>query len=140
MNTYNFNDNAYQNTASYQNFIAANPSQGYLKIRASAASQALPISGLRIVVSKVIDNNNVIFFEGVTDTSGVIEKITLPAPKLDPNNLDTPKSTTYEVRATYEPDNLNAVYRVNIYENIYVIQTINVVPTLNVMAGDGRWL
>lgn len=139
MNTYNFNDPSYQSTASYQNFIAANPSKGYLKIRASAASQALPISGLRIVVSKVIDNNNVIFFEGVTDSSGVIERITLPAPKLNTDNLATPKSTTYDIKATYEPDNLNDIYRVNIYENIYVIQTINVVPSLNVMAGDGRW-
>ena len=139
MNTYNFNDQTFKNTIGYQNFITANPSQGYLKIRASAASQALPISNLKIVVSKVIDNNNIVFFEGVTDTSGVIERIALPAPKLDPNNLDAPRSTTYEVRATYEPDNLNTTYRVNIYENIYVIQTINVVPTLNVIAGDNRW-
>ena len=139
MNTYNFTDQAFKNTASYQNFIATNPSEGYLKIRASAASQALPISGLKIVVSKDIDNNNIIFFEGATNSSGVIEKIVLPAPKLDPNNLDAPKSTTYLIKATYEPDNLNDTYRVNIYENIYVVQTINVVPTLNVMAGDRMW-
>ncbi len=139
MNTYNFNDSSFQNTSSYQNFIAANPSQGYLKIRASAASQALPISGLKIVVSKVIDNNNIIFFEGVTDTSGVIERIVLPAPKLNTDNLAAPQSTTYDIKATYEPDNLNDIYRVNIYENIYVIQTINVVPALNVMAGENRW-
>lgn len=140
MNTYNFNDASFKNTNSYQNFINANPSEGYLKIRASAASGALPISGLRIVVSKMIDNNNIIFFEGVTDASGVIERITLPAPKLDPNNLDAPRSATYEVKATYEPNNLNEIYRINIYENIYVIQTINVVPTLNVIAGENTWL
>ena len=55
MNTYNFNDASFKNTSSYQNFISANPSEGYLKVRASAASQALPISGLKIVVSKIID-------------------------------------------------------------------------------------
>ena len=140
MNTYNFNDENFKNTTAYENFITANPSEGYLKVRASAASQALPISGLKIVVSKVIDNNNVIFFEGSTNESGVIERIVLPAPKLDANNLDAPRSTTYQISATYEPDNLNTIYRINIYENIYVIQTINVVPTLNVMAGDNRWL
>ncbi len=140
MNTYNFNDDNYKNTESYQRFIAANPAQGYLNIRASAASQALPISGMRIVVSKVIDNNNVIFFEGTTNSSGAINNITLPAPRLDANNLDAPTSTTYQINATYEPDNLSDTYRVNIYENIYVIQRINVVPTLNTFSGDNQWL
>ena len=140
MNTYNFNDQGFKNTDSYKRFIATNPSEGYLKIRASAASQALPISGLRIVVSKMIDGNNIIFFDGMTDSSGVIEKITLPAPKLDPNNLDAPNSTNYEIKATYNADNFSDIYRINIYENIYVIQTINVVPTLNVIAGDRNWL
>ncbi len=135
MNQNNFNSEAYQNTESYQKFIQANPSNGYLKIRASAASQALPISGIKIVVSKIIDGNNIIFFEGVTDSSGVIEKITLPAPKLSSNDLTTPPSTTYDIKATYEKDKLDAIYKVNIYENIYVVQTINIVPTLNAMAG-----
>ena len=140
MNTYNINDENFKNTTSYQNFITANPGVGYLKIRASAASQALPISSLKIVVSKVIDNNNIIFYEGVTDTSGVIERINLPAPRLESDNLDAPKATTYIVKATYEPDNLNTTYQVNIYDNIYTIQTINVVPTLNNRLGDINWL
>ena len=97
------------------------------------------LPGFSTVVSKVIDNKCVIFFEGATDSSGVIERIVLPAPKLNTDNLTAPKSTTYDIKATYEPDNLNDIYRVNIYDNIYVIQTINVVPSLNVMAGDGRW-
>ena len=140
MNTYNYNDENFKNTDSYRQFTFANPSLGYLKIRAYAASGALPISNLNIVVSKVIDNNNVIFFEGKTNSSGIIERIPLPAPKLDPNNLDAPSSTTYDIRATYPQDNFNEIYKVNIYENIYVIQTINVVPTLNVFMGDNRWL
>lgn len=136
MNTFNINDQEFVNSEIYQNFLRANPSQGFLKIRAYAASQALPVVGLKIVVSKIIDNNRVIFFEGNTNESGIIERINLPAPRLDPNNLDAPSSTTYEITATYEGENLTNIYRVNIYENIYVIQTISVVPTMNVMAGD----
>lgn len=139
MNTYNYNDESFKNTNSYKQFTFINPSEGYLKIRAYAASGALPISNLNIVVSKVIDNNNVIFFEGKTNSSGIIERIPLPAPRLDENNLDAPKSTTYEIKATYPEDNLDETYRVNIYENIYVIQTISVVPTLNVSSGDSLW-
>ena len=136
MNTYNFNDESFKNTTLYQNFISGNPSQGYLKVRAYAASQALPISNLKIEVSKIIDNNKIVFFEGNTNSSGVIERIILPAPKLDPNNLDAPNSTMYDIKATYEKDNIDNVYRVNIYENIYVIQTISIVPSLSVIAGD----
>ena len=136
MNTYNINDESFKNTPLYQNFISANPSQGFLKIRAYAASQALPISNLKIVVSKTINDNKIIFFEGTTNSSGVIERITLPAPRLDPNNLDAPSSTTYDITATYQDNNTNDIYKVNIYENIYVIQTISIVPNLNVFAGD----
>lgn len=140
MNTYNFNDKTYQSTTSYQNFIKNNPRKGYLKIRASAASQALPISNIKIVVFKMIDGNNIVFYEGTTDNSGVIEKIILPAPILNNDNLLTPSSTMYEIRATYPEDNLDIIYKVNIYENIYTTQTINVVPTLSTMQGERKWL
>ena len=140
MKTYNFNDEGFKNTQVYQNFINSNPGIGYLKIRASAASQALPISNLKIVVSKTIGNNKIIFFEGTTNSSGVIERIELPAPKQNTDDLTPPSSITYDINATYEPDNLDDIYKVNIYENIYVIQRINVVPTLNVSTGGRLWL
>lgn len=136
MNTYNFNDDSFKNTQIYQTFITSNPVEGYLKIRAYAASQAVPISNLKIEVSKIINNNKIIFFEGTTNSSGIIEKITLPAPRLDQSNLAKPNSTSYDINATYTMDNTTNSYKVNIYEDIYVIQTINIVPTLNVIAGD----
>ena len=135
MNTYNFNDDNFKNTDIYKQYISSNSGKGHLKIRAYAASQALPISNLRIVVSKNIGNDNVIFFEGKTNSSGVIERIDLPAPAQSTDDLAIPSSTTYDIKAIYEPDNTTSVYRVNIYDNIYVVQTINIVPTISVM-GD----
>ena len=128
MNTYNINDQNFINSLEYQKFLNENPSRGYLNIRAFAASQAIPISGLRIVVSTDIDNDRVIFFEGSTNSSGIIGGIALPAPRLDPNNLDAPNKTTYDIQATYLPDNIVQNYRVNMYENVSVIQNINIVP------------
>ena len=133
MNTFSIYDQDFVNGEVYQNFIKDNPSNGYLRIRAFAANQAIPISGLNITVSKIIDNNNVIFFEGATNSSGIIERITLPTPKLDPNNLDATKSTVYDIYATY--NNENKIYKVNMYENVYVVQDINVVPNMNIMGG-----
>ncbi len=74
----------------------------------------------------------------MTNSSGVIEKIPLPAPKLIANNLTAPQSEIYQIDATYQ--NIKNKYQVNIYENIYVVQTINIVPTMDVMSGDNRWL
>jgi len=131
MNIYNFNDPVFKKSQLYQDFILKNPSQGFLRIRAYAASQALPISGLRVIVSKTIDNNKVIFFDGVTNDSGIIEKITLPTPNINTNNQVIPSAITYDIEAIYVPDNINRKYLVNMYENVYAVQNINVVPDVN---------
>ena len=136
MNTYNYNDEEFKKSKIYQDFIKDNPSKGYLKIRAYAANQAIPINDLKIIVSKNVSSNRIIFFEGITNSSGIIERITLPTPKLDPNNLDAPSSTTYDIDAISKNENNINKYKVNMYEDIYVIQNINIIPTLNVMAGD----
>ena len=136
MNKYNVNDPIFVESKLYQNFLKQNPTQGFLKIRAFAANQAIPISGLKIIVSKIIDNNKIIFFEGNTNESGIIEKINLPAPTLNTDNLNIPSTITYNIEAIYNSDDINRVYQVNIYENIYVVQTINIVPKLNNNMGD----
>lgn len=128
MNTYTINDENFINSSIYREFLKNNPSRGYLNIRAYAASQAVPISGLKVVISTNIDNNKVIFFEGSTNSSGIIGGIALPAPTLNTDNLDAPSRTQYQIEATYIPDNLTRLYTVNMYENVSVIQNINIVP------------
>lgn len=130
MNTYNINDSKYMTTDSYKNFMASNPGRGNLRIRAFAASQAIPISGLKITVSKIIDNNKIIFFEGITNESGLIDRIVLPAPITNPNNLDVPNKTNYDVRAVLEKDNINNLYLVGMYDKVCVVQNINIVPEM----------
>ena len=137
INTFSIYNQSFINGEVYQQFLKDNPSNGYLRIRAFAANQAIPISNLNITVSKMIDNNNVIFFEGATNSSGLIERITLPVPKIDSNNLDAPNSTDYTITATYNND--NKIYKVNMYENVYVVQDINIVPNMNMLGGiNGR--
>ena len=53
------NDN-YKTTESYQNFMKVNTGRGKLKIRAFAASEALPVGGLKIIVSTVINNEKIV--------------------------------------------------------------------------------
>ncbi len=127
--TYNVNDKDFLNSELYKSFINSNSGVGFLKIRAYAASGAVPISGLSIVVSKDIGGNKVIFFEGVTNDSGVIERISLPASRIDSDNLVSPILTTYDISAVYEGE--NKLYKVNVYDGIYVVQNINLTPNIN---------
>ena len=126
MNIYNVNDETFKSSNLYQEYIKNNPGIGKLKIRAYSANLAVPIKDLRIVVSKEIDNNIIIFYEGKTNSSGVIESILLPAPTISSNNMDVPNKTTYDITATYQ--SIINKYKVNIYDNICVVQNINILP------------
>ena len=107
--------------------IYINSEFGYLNIRCSSANNALPISNVKIIVSRTINNNKKIFFEGVSDSSGSISNIKLPAPMLG-NDEDIPAYEEYDVEAIYNGNKL--VFKVNIYANIKVLQNINIVPTM----------
>ena len=130
----NVNLNNFIGTESYKRFITLNPGEGYLRIRAYAASGAIPIKGLKVVVSKIIDNQNIIFFEGETDESGMIERISLPAPLAEKNNLMVPEASTYDISSTYVPNNSTERFNVSMYDGICVMQNISIVPNV----GMGR--
>lgn len=132
MNTYNINDNEFKNSSLYSNFLKDNPSRGGLRIRAYSANGAVPISNVKVIVSTIYDNNNIIMFEGTTDESGLIERISLPTPKLDMNNLDTPNKITYDIKSIYDKNSFDRTFKIDLYEGVMVIQNINIVPDMMV--------
>ena len=127
MNNVNITDSNFISTIVYKNFMIENIGRGILNIRASFANQALPITNLKVVVSKEIENYNVIFYEGVTNISGLIEKISLPTPPKENDDLIAPKNTTYKITTLY--NNREYTYVVNMYDGICVVQNINIVPS-----------
>ena len=124
-------DSKLQNNKNYQLFLSENPSTGTLKIRATSAGEALPISNVKITVSKTIGDDTVVFFEGETDNSGMINGIKLPTPMRIQNNEEIPKFTTYDLFATYEPAKFNKKYNISMCCGISVIQYINITPDVN---------
>lgn len=122
----NMIDSDFMNTQSYRDFMRVNKGSGNLKIRAYAASEALPVAGINIIVSTMIDNQKVVFFRGVTDASGMVETLSLPAPELNLSNLDVPISVPYEIDAVM--GNMERIYTVNMYDGICVVQNINFIP------------
>ncbi len=132
--TYNINDENFKNSEIYNNFFKDNPSRGGLRIRAYAARGAIPISGLKVEISTEYNGDKIIFFDGVTDESGLIERVSLPAPELSNDNLESPNKRTYNVTTLYVPDNISNTYTIDMYQGVYVLQNINIVPTM--MVGD----
>ena len=70
----------FQKTDAYPAFAKQNSDVGYLKVQAFMADQAIPIPDVEILITKEIEGNIVVFFRGYTDSSGIIDNITLPAP------------------------------------------------------------
>ena len=132
MNTVNINDDNFKITTEYETFIKNNPGYGFLKIRAYAASEAVPISNLKIEVSTLINNTKYIFYEGTTNSSGISEDITLPAPTKNTDDLIVPLSTVYQILATY--GTIKETFAINMYEGISVVQNISITPPMKGMS------
>lgn len=134
MNTFNFYDPIFMNTNTYKEYIKNNPDTANLNIRTSAANNAIPIGNVRIIVSRMIDGNKIIFYDGLTDKSGIINNIELPTPALNSNDLEAPSGSLYDIEAIYEQDNIDRFYKVLMYSNVCVVQNINIVPTMDVIS------
>ena len=90
---------------------------------------------MKITIKTSFNNETIVFYEGETDQSGVIDRIKLPAPKIILDNLVVPDELSYEIIADYLPEKFSSKYVVSMYEGICVVQNINVPPrTLEVGA------
>lgn len=111
---------------SYTDFIRENSRRGMLKVQASRAEQSIPVSGVKIRVSKDIGDREYVFFEGYTDRNGMIDGIELPAPPRG-NSLSSSlpdKTVTYLLNAD-APSYLPIAIDINMYEGIKTIQPLN---------------
>lgn len=124
----NVNDEKLKDDLDFQNFINENPDIGNLKIRTNTAYEAFPIKNVKVVVSKQIGDNNIIFFEGETDESGMINNINLPTPKKVESNEQPPNFVEYNLIVSYEPQDFYKEYKVSMCCDVGIIKYINIVP------------
>lgn len=116
----------------YRSFLNENKGNGILKIRANSINEAIPVSSLRIIVSTKYINDNLIFFDGYTDESGMINDLTLPTPILS-NDLNVPLGIVYNIDTFI--NNIKKSYSVILYDGVEVLQNINIIPSF----GDNRY-
>ena len=139
---YNFDSQEFKSTDMYEKFIKENSARGILKIEAHSSTNAYPLKNVRIVVSKMIENDKVIFFDGLTNESGIIENIILPTKVMtdEVNSAADIIFTTYDVEASYPDNDLKKDYNVSIFDNVKVIQPV-VFQLDEIISGDlsARW-
>ena len=126
----------FKKLSDYQQFILDNPDVGYLKVQAFTAYGAIPIENVNIVVYKDIGNNRVIFFQGVTDSSGIISDIMLPAPETitDPNA--TPAYTIYNMTAIHSEYEAIKNYSIGMFGDVRVLQYVKMMPQISLEGGQ----
>lgn len=116
----------FKNTDLGKEFLMENPSTGTLKIEAFMAYQSIPVEGVSIIISKDIEDYRVIFFQGVTDSSGMISDIVLPAPApvSSTDSLENPKYTVYNMTAIKEDYHTINKYEIGMFGDVPVIQYV----------------
>ncbi len=128
----------FKNTEDYKKFMEENPEMGYLKVNVYTAYKAVPIPNTEILITKTINNNNVIFFQGITNSSGSIENITLPAPKnVSLITKEAPPSyTLYDLTAVHKGYSLAKKSSIGIIGEMKVIQNIKMNPEIDFKGVD----
>lgn len=116
----------FEKTSNYKKIIEENPSIGTLKVQVFTADRAIPIPNTEIYIVKEIDSQNILFFRGVTDMSGIIDNIELPAPKgdYDIDNFQVPEYTTYNLIANNSEYSTIKEYNVSMFGGVKVLQYI----------------
>lgn len=130
MKIVNYFDESFKNTNDFWEFKNLNPGVGRLKIRAFAANEALPVSNVHVVVSCLFHDMKIVFFDGVTDASGMTSVIELPTPRTNSDDLIVPEAINYEVESEDVEMNNKQSFVVKMYNGICVVQNIIIVPNM----------
>lgn len=74
----------------YEEFIKEHPGRGSLKIQISAADSSFPVDNVTVEVALMLDGIRYVLYKAVTDSSGIVNQIVLPAnPASDSQNPET---------------------------------------------------
>lgn len=120
------------------NFESKNQGKGTLKVQAFSGREAFPIVNARVVVSKDFENESHIFFDDLTDTSGIVENMMLSSPSKDVAQRDNTilPYSTYSIRVTH-PYFITTVYEnVPVFDGITSIQPVNMIPRTGTPTDD----
>ena len=105
---------------------------GYLIVKVSTASGAIPVKDVTVVLQGNDSNNREIFYSLSTNVDGLTEKVSLPAPSVSLSSAPSPSSRPY---STYNIDVYREGYypqhytNVPIFSGITAVQNARIIPT-----------
>lgn len=126
----------FKNTDLYEDFIKENDDVGNLKVQTFTAYGAIPVEDTNIVVYKDIEEYRIIFFQGITDSSGIISDIVLPAPKMVTSNEEVPIYTIYNMTAFNTGYETLKNFSIGMLGGVNVIQYVKMLPDINILEGN----
>lgn len=103
---------------------------GYLVIRASTASSAIPLEGATVVVRGNQPNFSAVIVEMTTERNGLTPKISLSAPPRGNSTspgMENPFAT-YNVDVTLDGYFPTSAQQIPIFDGITSVQPINLIP------------
>lgn len=111
-------------------FMQQNPESGFLRVQVFAANQAFPIPNATVVVSKRFPAEDCVFFKTQTDASGVMSRITLPAP--DRLLADAPSAmqpyATYDILVSHPLFTEVHLPDVAVFDSVETVQNVEMIP------------
>ncbi len=114
----------------YEEFLAANPQTGSLRVQAYIGAQGLPVSGALVTVSAPFLDGEKVFYAVKTNPDGIADNLILPAP--DRSNSQIPGSQNpfaeYNVSVSH-PNYRTAVFAgVPVFSGVKSIQPVIFLP------------
>ena len=107
-------------------FFREHPGQGSLRVQVSTGRGTFPVPGARVEVSRDMDSGRQIFYQAETDSSGIVQDITLPALELS----DRAGGTVYQVWVEH-PDYLPVMgQNIEIYPGVETLLPVALRPRL----------
>lgn len=117
----------------YEEYIRKYPGRGSLKIQVSVARGAFPIKNVLVDVSQIYNGVRYSLYNDVTDISGIVDNIVLPARAIESTlNFDAAAPPEAEYLVTiFHPDFEELVdCSVIIHDKIETILPISLVPVI----------
>ena len=109
-------------------FMDAHPERGVLRVQVSTGRGLFPVEGARVEVYRSFGPERTLFYEGVTDASGIAEDIRLPAlPAGWSQSAETAgiSGTVYQVTVRHPQYGTAAGQQVTVFPRIETILAVS---------------
>ncbi|MDD6221031.1 MAG: hypothetical protein PUB85_08620 [Clostridia bacterium] len=128
-------ENTAEGREKYEEYKKTMPKKGFLRVETLSSNGLYPVGNSRVVVCKKLNGDNYCIYDRMTDASGIVDNLELPAP--DKNLSMSPERNGMIPYATYDvyvehPNFVKTIFEnVPIFDGITSIQSVDMVPTVN---------